>query len=817
MFTYGGASKKTMVDSDGVLKWAPHNLCRQSTNLNTSPWSNLGTITRTEGTGETTDPDGGSLACKLVQSTNEARVLQGSLVTGANTYRFYQLTGAGTKGSYLAGGWSSDSISSVGDGWYLITCVKGNRTIRLYAKAAEWDCILIQVNGGSLYIGPNNSTTATSTADGSSGIYVAFVSVVDNTFDMVDNPDRGDSYVPTTTSAVYLPRRNSYRYNGSSYVNKGITLESEAATNKIASSNDSSGWTTNASGSLTLTADQETGPDGNLSLTKVKVTDTANEFHSVEVAGSQTSSIGRYYLFSGYVKDDPTNSQQYILARCYFNVGNWVSVIYDMINGTVTKTQDVVATHIDSGMVEVADGLWRFYVVALSSGAQGSSNTNKFTLSTVSSGTATIDSFGREEYAGAGTETFYCGHFDLIESTTVPVLSSHIPTSGTTQTRAAETLTIAGADMAYDATNMSFHIDGEWNHADTDSAGNFVAINWYENVNNKTSIFIDSDRGAGGINYFLMNASVSTREESGGSDLSAGVNIPLNMAMRIVDNGATTTINGALNGSAYTAATSSLPSSFPDLSASSFYFGSGDASMERGAIGTVSLFRQWDVDLGDTGIEEATLAGTGYTPAASGGTESVFDTGGGTYYRIHTFTSDGTLTVNSAVDVEYLIVAGGGGAGGGSYSGGGGAGQVLKYVSGEGNNTAVSALSLTAGSESVVVGDGGIVIGDGADSTFGGLTADGGGPGGYGGTGNQALANGDDGGSGGGGGGALSGSTGGSAVSGDLGNNGGTGFSSGSAVAPGRASGGGGGATAAGTNAASSDPGEGGAGVATSH
>jgi hypothetical protein len=50
---------------------------------------------------------------------------------------------------------------------------------------------------------------------------------------MVNNPDRGNSYVPTTSSAVYLPRRGHHVYNGSAWVNEGLLHESESRTNLI--------------------------------------------------------------------------------------------------------------------------------------------------------------------------------------------------------------------------------------------------------------------------------------------------------------------------------------------------------------------------------------------------------------------------------------------------------------------------------------------------------------------------------------------------------------------------------------------------------
>jgi hypothetical protein len=109
------------------------------------------------------------------------------------------------------------------------------------------------------------------------------------------------------------------------------------------------------------------------------------------------------------------------------------------------------------------------------------------------------------------------------------------------------------------------------------------------------------------------------------------------------------------------------------------------------------------------------------TPAASGGTETVIDVSG-TYYRVHTFLTSGTLTVNSSIaTAEYLVVAGGGGAGRGR--GGGGAGGMLTG----------SGLAISAGSEAITVGAGG--LGDvgfpnnGENSVAFGLTAIGGGSG----------------------------------------------------------------------------------------
>ena len=127
---------------------------------------------------------------------------------------------------------------------------------------------------------------------------------------------------------------------------------------------------------------------------------------------------------------------------------------------------------------------------------------------------------------------------------------------------------------------------------------------------------------------------------------------------------------------------------------------------------------------------------------ATGGTETTYSSGG-LDYKVHTFTTSGSLSVNGAKSIDYLVVAGGGG--GGPLGGGGGGGGVLS-----GSQT------LTSGTYSIVIGagaNGGRPAGrgsNGGNSTALGLTAIGGGGGGAHDTGTTSVA-GSSGGSGGGG------------------------------------------------------------------
>ena len=149
-----------------------------------------------------------------------------------------------------------------------------------------------------------------------------------------------------------------------------------------------------------------------------------------------------------------------------------------------------------------------------------------------------------------------------------------------------------------------------------------------------------------------------------------------------------------------------------------------------------------NIDVAD-GVIRAISAGV----SATGGT--ITYTNG---YTIHTFTTNGTFTVNTSLTVDVLVVAGGGGGGGSvghPYSGGGGAGGLI-YTQG---------LAIVSSNYAVSVGLGGDTNTNGVNSTAFGITTLGGGAGGDWGTGLVAQ-------NGGSGGGARLYSTAGSGVAG---------------------------------------------------
>ncbi|MEI6731661.1 MAG: LamG domain-containing protein, partial [archaeon] len=181
-------------------------------------------------------------------------------------------------------------------------------------------------------------------------------------------------------------------------------------------------------------------------------------------------------------------------------------------------------------------------------------------------------------------------------------------------------------------------------------------------------------------------------------------------------------------------------------------------------------------------------------------------------YTVVTFKSTGTFTPSAGLtNVQVLVVAGGGG-GGSNHAGGGGAGGLI-YNS--------SYAFITNSNITINVGSGGfgssvyeVLGGNGGNSTFGNITAVGGGGGGVR-TDAATPTHGLPGGSGGGGGGGQNTKgLGGAASPAGQGNNGGDAYAPGAGAAS--SGGGGGGAGGVGANGGSYSGGNGGAGLAYS-
>jgi hypothetical protein len=444
--THTRAGNATMVDSDGVLKWAPHNLLTYSEQFDNAA---LGKSGATVDDNAVAAPDGSITADKLVENfgsvapiiaNSSASVLSSSVAAGRGIYvksagdgRFVQMAMndaiAGNRvlavinpdtGQTAAAAGVTASSSLISDGWYLFSVSFGS--------AATTNNAQIRL--------VNSLTTAstTYTGDGTSGVYIWGSHLYRSDLGgMVDNPDQSagfETYVPTTSAARYLPRRGHHIYNGSAWVNEGVLHESEARTNLLLRSEefDNASWSKAAG--VTVTANTDVAPDG--TTTADTVTSGGNQVNQ-GVACLQNT----VYTDSIFIKKTVGATYQpgmYLL----FSGGTLVvyAVRLDTDAGVATAVSVAGYTAPSSFSVADAGSYWRLSI-------SGNSNNNT---------TADLRLYPNLTAGGGvgpGSQVVWGAQ---LEEGSTP--SSYIPTSGSPVTRAADVLTIPAANLPWPTPNV---------------------------------------------------------------------------------------------------------------------------------------------------------------------------------------------------------------------------------------------------------------------------------------------------------------------------------------------------------------------------
>ena len=221
-------------------------------------------------------------------------------------------------------------------------------------------------------------------------------------------------------------------------------------------------------------------------------------------------------------------------------------------------------------------------------------------------------------------------------------------------------------------------------------------------------------KSAASYNLYITNPDGGTSLKVNGVTYSGSPMWVTASALTNVANGIAFTGNlSATGATSYNVATgSTLPTGFNLVTANGYYYGTINTA---GSDVTYSF----TIDANDNELQTAsrTFSLLALSAAFANATGGTITTDGN--YRIHTFTSNGTLSVSSAGEIEYLVVAGGGGGGQNLYGNSGGAGGAGGYRTG---NT-----SIGTGDFTVVVGNGGGVEQKGQNSSFNGIVSTGGG------------------------------------------------------------------------------------------
>ena len=440
--TFGNVGNVSAFDNVSVrqspaLKWRPHNLLRSSEDI-TNPsyyvkWDDKGDTSQTfTQITDSTNPLGASSVTKI--SPNFVTDPQGA----SRTVRIYQNAGSTSGGEIItlsvfvkpvtttstypsdtakdlilfltcdnasqvmwvnlntqAVSNSNVTYTSVGDGWYKAT----SRIIRNVHDDSSTNCFI--------YL--NNRTNLASfdpypQADLDVRI-TGFHAYKSSLGGMVNNPDAStglESYVPTTTAAVYAPRRGHHIYNGDAWVNEGILHESVGRTNIATYSNDFGNWAYLKwlHSGTTVTPNSAISPDGTTNATKL---DMASNGYIRKLTG-HAPSVGQTYTFSVWIKAGTASE---VKTAILFN-GSGLG--YEQVTHTLTNE-------------------WQRFIVT----------------KTLTSGTPD-QVRARFVATQAGTIFVYGAQIEL---GAIGTASSYIPTTSTTVTRAAETLRVPAANLPY--------------------------------------------------------------------------------------------------------------------------------------------------------------------------------------------------------------------------------------------------------------------------------------------------------------------------------------------------------------------------------
>jgi len=402
--THSATSLGTMVDGDGAIKWRPHNLLTYSEDFSDADWTKTnGSITLVNAVAA---PDGTMTADEFTSSTAFGTVQQTvSLVNVNHRFSVWIKAGTSTSDWSLYDGSSGVTIATITptSEWQLLTGEWTPSTVNSICRITDRD----NSNTGSIYIWGAH-------------LYRSDLG------GMVDNPDRGDSYVPTTSAAVYLPRRGHYVYNGSAWTNRGLLLESEARTNLLTYSEDFTDASWSKLNTATLAIDA-TGPDGQTSAVTF-VDSGATGTGAVRIFKNVTVSTSTTYTYSLFAKADQL-SKVLLYVNSFTTPAN-NGYIFDLTDGTYTAysgTPDMTPLVEDYG-----NGWYRCSVTFTTDAADTSGQLSAYVVDVTE--TVALD--------GTSSILIYGAQF---EEGSTP--SSYIPTNGATSTRAAETLTVAAADL----------------------------------------------------------------------------------------------------------------------------------------------------------------------------------------------------------------------------------------------------------------------------------------------------------------------------------------------------------------------------------
>lgn len=493
LLTYSGLSPRTMFNSEGNMVWSPHNFF--SSNITLAVFS--GSVVTTD---NAADPNGDltfdTLTANSVGGTGVVAGIYGSValasgivsyavVTTRPTTRYLFLewsniasvpgrcifdwddeviteTGAGTLGS---------EVVDLGGGYKLFRViwdatgadVTGNGKVG-FAINPTGNPINVPRDGtASMTVGAPRANRSFGTSNG-----MATVPADRRTFSV------DDSYIaPTTTTPIFLPRRNAYEYVSGILTRRGLQIETDAGVNLIPGRvSDWNGVVTN----LTVTANAAESVTGQTDADSLITTDTAGSLHLARHAITKAASATDYVFAWDVEKSDGGAFDFCIILIHGTSSANRAELDLQFSTGTTqTRTAGSGFTVYDSGSIDMGGGRYRAWM-----SLQSNADTHLQFQAYVAEG------FNDRALDGDGTSGFYVAHCDIKEGR---VLSSHIPEG----TRAAETIQVKWDSLiGTTPTELTHFMKGSCSYVDSGVTTEVRLLLWQVDGANFQSLVINT-------------------------------------------------------------------------------------------------------------------------------------------------------------------------------------------------------------------------------------------------------------------------------------------------------------------------------------
>lgn len=409
LLTYTSPSPKLVYGSDGVLRYAPHNLALQSDDMSVT-WTALNVTASKGGVLETTDNGQHRVGQTITTLTGMRYTFRAKIrPVGGRDARI--IVAAGTVASVVFGLTGDGSIVT-GDG-----TISGPDTDGFYTCAATG---VADSSSVSFYINSMVGTTSSFAGDVTKGLDIKNVHVFRAPAD--------DTYLPTTSAARYAIPLDHDPLTGDPL---GVLIEPQR-TNLFTNSDMASGTSPS---NVSNTDSSVPSPIGGLNFRRVEAisSDTTSFAKTISSSGSASGNTLTFFVKKG---SGATDANRFLLrnSTTATNVAQ-CSIDYDT---------GVVATALGTcDAEELPGGVWRLRLTATS----GVSNGDNLTV-----------------YCGFIGSSESAGEYLLVtgaqlEAGAFP--TSYIPTAGSQVTRARDQVSLSGSKFPLLAAEGSMFVAGD--------------------------------------------------------------------------------------------------------------------------------------------------------------------------------------------------------------------------------------------------------------------------------------------------------------------------------------------------------------------